>query len=266
MKKKIFNKLGMIVVAIIVLSFVFTGLFTGLVNYGYNDDKFYTIGDYDISLLEVDRYRTRVAQMFKEENKSIEEINSEVEKIIHHRYAVLNEMNNKDVEVSDNEIYKALTENENFLKEGGFSKELYFDFLKFYNISAKKFEESIKEEIILRKYFDSLEYNTKINEEDFSFIDKLDNPTMVEVIKKDESGKVEQFTLEEFYNEYSNINKEEYELNKDYLNSEYNMSYKYYKDENFYNKKKNEYRTILINNYLNKELEKLEKKYPLIKH
>lgn len=262
MKKKYFNIFGKVVILIIVLSFILTGIFSGVVNYGQDNKYIYQIGEYKINQTEYEKHRTYVASVISEiDDMNAEILEQESLTMLHQTYAILNEAKQLNIKPTEQEIFQEISKNENFQKEGKFSKELYFDYLKFYGIKASDLEEEVEKGLMRQKYVKLKEKEAEkiLEMEDFSFLEKLEPVKMIEYTKED---RTETISLLEFKEKYD-IELEEV-FNESVIDEENDLIYRIFKQEQDLEKNILSYKIAFKYEYLYSEVNKLTEKFPLI--
>ena len=115
-------------------------------------DRVVTIREFQLTYSNIYNYYNRMfkGQLTKEKAKELG-IENQVYITLINNALLLNYADELGLLVTDDEVKEALKNNNNFKKEGKFSKEIYYRVLKSIGMKPKEYEESLRKELLLTK-------------------------------------------------------------------------------------------------------------------
>ena len=180
------------------------------------------VGEHEIELVDINREYSRLFGLMKEQNPSFDE---EAAKSINLQDSALNNLISRayvhnfadevGLMVTDEELADNIVKDTNFHLGGAFSKEAYLTTLEQNGLTARDFEKSYKEGLLLQKAIEIFSLNLAPLEQELSDINtKLEDEVKITVIDSaDFKIKIKEDGLKEFWEK----SKARYTTNEQYV-------------------------------------------------
>ncbi|HHB95247.1 MAG TPA: hypothetical protein ENK88_08890, partial [Campylobacterales bacterium] len=202
------NKFLIVTIWIATISFIFTGATYGF-KYGIKSSSIGEVGDIELSR---EKFQMEYRNLYNRYNQAFQgKFDEEQAKGMHLQEQVLNSMavqamilnlaKDFGIVVSDKEVAQNLASIPSFQKDGIFNKGIYNNFLKNSGLSAKIFEENIKNDLTIQKIF-SLMNLKGIEEEYKSFeiaFETADKLKYITLSANDMNVSIDEVKLKEFW-------------------------------------------------------------------
>ena len=216
------NKFLIITIWIATISFIFSGATTGF-SFGIKSSSLGKVGEIELDRekfqMEYSNLYSRYSQMFqgKFDQEQAEKMGLQ-QQVLNNMAAqakVLNLANEFGIVVSDTEVANKLTQIPAFQEDGKFEQSIYKNYIRNNRITAKLFESSIREGMVIEKMFDILNIKGLGNEfkaftTPFEIADKI---KYISLSQDDINVTVEPNKLKAFWE----MRKDQYKTTKQYI-------------------------------------------------